>query len=325
MPQPSEVDALTANLTRLYEDAQRRIEAELRALAENPDGLRRERRLREMQTRIELVTLQVDQQARQFIEVALNRVYVLGEEHASYRTASVVVKAGGRVSAETFTRIDRPAVSVLANGLTDDLLEATQHVRDSTKRLVRDIIRGNVADSLITGKTAAQAARAVESYLQGKSIAAIIYRNGASHGVGDYARMAVRTVSALAYNGGTLDGAAGQGVEYFEVFDGPGCGLYGHGTFPSAGGMIITEALAREWPTAHPNCRRSFGPRPDVGASADAFGIQRQAPSKAQPYGYQPKAIQEGQTAKEEAMRPAQRQRQARLRKREALLGRTSE
>lgn len=322
MPQPIEVDQLSAALTALYEDAQRRIDAELVAIANEPTKFRRSERLRAMSSRIDALMEQVNEQARFLVQDSVEKIYSLGGTHAQYRTATVVAEAGASIAGlpSSFTLIDRNAVSALAAGLTDDLLAATREVSLSTKRMLRQFIREGVATVLIEGASAESASRRVTEFLRQNGVSAVKYRNGATHGIGEYARMAVRTVSAIAYNTGMFDGAAAEGVEYFEVFDGPGCGWTSHDDTAVANGSIRTGAACRAQPIAHPNCRRSFGPRPDVGDGATDFGLARTALKDAQPFGYQPQAIQDGQTALEAALRPAQRRRRARLRKREARI-----
>jgi len=48
------------------------------------------------------------------------------------------------------------------------------------------------------------------------------------------------------------------------VFDGHRCGWTGHDDPRKAHGLLVSLAAAAEHALAHPNCRRPFGPLPEI-------------------------------------------------------------
>lgn len=331
MPLPVIVEQLEQELIGIYQAAQARIDAELLAIANNPAKFRQRSRLEGTRQRISEAMDQVRQQAEFAVPDVVDRIYLTGGEHSQYRIAQVASDQGGtfRPSPGGFGQIDRSAVSALAAGLGRDLLEATQNVESSTKTLIREFVREGVATQLIQGKSSLEASRIAQGFLERNGVYAVKYSNGARHGVAEYARMAVRTTSALAYNEGIFQSASGEGVEFYEVFDGPGCGWTAHDDPGKANGSIRTVSACRQFPIAHPNCRRSFGPRPDVVANdqgdaevaADRMGLPRVPLSVAKPFGFQDAALQKGQNILEAQKRPAIKRRQAALRRRQERIG----
>ena len=102
-----------------------------------------------------------------------------------------------------------------------------------------------------------------------------MYKNGARVGLKQYGQMLARTKSAQAYNIGTLTQAEAGGVTWYEILDGPFCGLTSHNDTTLANGLLVGKQDALAWPISHPNCRRSFAPRPDIKNRSEA----RRAPS----------------------------------------------
>jgi hypothetical protein len=162
-----------------------------------------------------------------------------------------------------------------AERLYDDLLAATDGVRESTKALIREIVRDQTFNSIAAGDTAQQAGRAMEDILARKGVFAVKYADGSVHGLDEYAQMSLRTATAQAYNQASIDGATAYDVQWFELLDGPGCGLSSHDDPRKALGMVVDVETAQMYPTAHPNCRRSLAARPDVTSAADAKTAKR--------------------------------------------------
>lgn len=243
-------------LVQLYRSAWERIVAEELAIMSDPARFRRQARLREMRERIFATLDQLDATTRQWIATEFPRVYALG-------AAQGATDAGGAFT--SWTLVHEEAVNVLANDLFKDLLQATRYVRRDTKRFIREAAKVAVQRTVTGEQTAVGAAREMATrFVRERGITAVIYRDGSRHGLGEYSEMAVRTKSAIAYNEGTLNGAGEFGVKYWEVFDGPECGWTFHDDTEQALGRIVTEHEARSYPISHPNCRRSFGARPDL-------------------------------------------------------------
>lgn len=331
MPQPREVDQLAAELIAVYQTMQSRIDAELAALAGDPAREARIRRLTELSKRIDQMVFEVDQTAEMLVDDTVERIYRLGGTHAQYRVAQIVSDQGGVVTGDLngFNQISREAVVAMSEELSSELLAATSLVSESTKQMVRSIGRESVLEGIIGGKSVEQQSRAMTEWLEGNGIYGVKYRNGARVDIGSYAQMAIRTQSAKAYNAGIFDSASQVGVVYWEVFDGTGCGWTDHEDPSKANGSFRTESECREWPVSHPNCRRSFGPRPDLVPdnakesteyAADYFGIERTKVGRGKPFGWQPEDIKTGQqaasSAKKTAHQKALDRRQAALDKR---------
>lgn len=81
--------------------------------------------------------------------------------------------------------------------------------------------------------------------------------------------MLVRTKTAEAYNLGSLEAQESLGIDFWEVFDGAGCGWRFHKD-KQALGKIVTKEDAAKHPIAHPQCRRAFGARPDIKNAGEA-------------------------------------------------------
>ena len=259
MPQPRQVEELTRELLALYRRSWDRITAQEQALINSWVGWRRiERltRLRELRASVEALMDQADRQALAFTQNDLPAAYLLG-----------ATAAGVTVS---WTSEDTNAISMVAADTYTSLLDATQFVRDSMKDLIRTLAKEHVADKLIVGETAEQAARDLAAQLRGRDIAAVVYKNGARHGLADYADMVVRTKTAEAYSTATLVQLEQADITFVEVFDGTGCGWNGHDDPDKANGTVRPIAEARQFTISHPRCRRAFGGRPDVKSLREA-------------------------------------------------------
>jgi hypothetical protein len=257
VPQPAAVHAIGDDLVRAYERAWRRVLAEQQAILDNPLAFRRRARLEEMSRAIGRIMDDLDAKTAEWLAKEFPRIYLAG---LSTSTAALV-----------WTAIHQAAVEELGYGIFSDLLDATRYVRESTKALIRSIAQREAEFALIGGDTAQGAGRTLARALERKGVGSILYRNGARHGLYDYAEMNMRTTTALAYNRGTLNAA--PEVVWWEVFDGPGCGWSAHNDGEQALGKIVTRDEALAFPIAHPRCRRAFGARPDVKSKQDILDL----------------------------------------------------
>jgi hypothetical protein len=261
---PADLALLTNQLADAYGRAWSHVVAEQQRVAQglalNPRLWRQRDRLAEVRQRIELEMTNVDALAAHWTSREFPRHYMAGAEDAAARLASPF----------EWTQTHREAVVLLAKDTMDDLLEATTHVRDDTKRFLREVIRPAVLTDQLAGKTAKQTARNVTRYLQARGIHAVKYANGARVGLATYAEMAIRTKTAVAYNVGTFNQGAEFGVKFYEVFDGGSCGWTSHNDVDLANGSIRSAEEAATFTIAHPNCARSFGPRPDLATKTEA-------------------------------------------------------
>lgn len=213
MPQPEEVEALAAELLRLYAASWQKITVAEQHLINTWAGLRRQERLtrlRELRLMVERLMDDADSQALRFVQEQLPQAYVLGA-------------AAAGVSLTTWAQPDIDAIGVLARDTYSGLLDATTFVRGSTKTLIRYLAREHVADKLIRGATAEQAGRDLARDLEGRGIAAVVYKDGSRHSLDDYASMLTRTKAAEAYSVSTLTQIQAAGIGWVEVFDGIDC------------------------------------------------------------------------------------------------------
>lgn len=251
MPQPAELDTLQEPLLDKYRTAWTRVLVEQQKLANDPLAFRRRTRLTQMRRTIEGIMKGLDADAGDWIAKQLPRAYLAGASAASSGTGEAA-----------FTQVHQEAVQRLSKGLFDELLGATQHVKDTTKQLIRTVAQDEALQKAIEGRTADQAAREMRRIIENKGIHAVRYADGSKHGLAEYTQVAMRTTTAKAYNSGTLGSALD--VKFWEIFDGPNCGLSFHDDPTLALGMVVDRDTAERFLISHPNCRRSFGPRPDV-------------------------------------------------------------
>lgn len=257
MPQPAEVDTVADELIRVYTQAQEALDARWAAIVDDPTRWRERRRLREMRAATDRELRVVDAAMRVWVAERLPFVYELG----------------GRAAATVGEPFDwalphREAVQSLATDTFDDLLAATEHVRDDVKARVRVLSKAKVESVVTEGKTAVQGGRDLRRALE--PLRSITYRDGSVHSMREYAQVVARTKSAVAYNTGTVTQGARFGVQWWEVFDGGGCGWESHHGGDEANGSIRSLEEVTAHPISHPNCRRSFGPRPDLGSQTEA-------------------------------------------------------
>ena len=141
--------------------------------------------------------------------------------------------------------------------LTFDLAAA------STKR-VRALIGVNVTSITDTLRQTLRN-RVEDAIAQGLSIEQLVAGTDTVGGLrelfGSRAQTIALTETATAYNATSLLGYRDSGlVEEVDVFDGPECGWTEHDDPDLADGSTRTLDEADEYPTAHPNCQRAFGP-----------------------------------------------------------------
>lgn len=258
---PAAVDRVERPLLRAYERAWNRILTELEAAALEPARYRQRRKLIEAAHAIRDVLAELNEEAYGWATEQLPRIYQLGGAQALAQVGQ---------GSFSWSAIDREAVQLLANGLMDELLASTRYTSSSLVSLIRAAAGDETLQLAIQGRTARQAGDALRNFLTERGFVTLRYNDGSLHTMREYARMAVRTTTAKAYNYGALSGAASVGVTHWEVFDGPGCGWSYHGDPNTALGSIVDSEEAARYPISHPNCRRSFGPRPDLSASAPA-------------------------------------------------------
>jgi hypothetical protein len=264
MPQPNAVTALADALTALYTRVQDSLITELERIAADPNQRRYRQRLNEQVRAIDQALDQVDTQARVYLSRRFPTIYQIGAVEAA--------RATGRPW--TWSAIHTDAVAEIANRTYSDLLSATRYVRRDAKRLVRLAVRERTAFAVIGGQTATQAGRDLARTLAENGVRAVRYRDGSRHTLREYSQMVARTSTAQVYVQGTLNASREAGVRWMECFDSPGCGMSGHDSGDAPGGTIrpIEEALA--YPLSHPNCARSWSPRPDVVDEAGAKAAQ---------------------------------------------------
>lgn len=259
MPQPAAVDELTDPTVQAYRTAWERILVEQQRLGADPLRLTKQRRLLEMRLKIEgiLDTLDADV-AKDYVADALPKIYQLGGSWGAQLIGSQF----------SWDSMAQNAVQSLAQSAWNDLLAATHGVRESTKELVRQVAKDEGLQAMIASGTAQDAGREMARVLADNGIFSVRFADGSRHGLGEYSEMVQRTKSAVAYNTGTVNSS--PNVRYYEIFDGPQCGLSFHDDPTLASGMIVPRDDTFKYVIAHPNCRRSFGPRPDILTPADA-------------------------------------------------------
>ena len=284
MAVPVEVEASIDRAIRMFQDAQARIldeQAEILALpdAERARLTRRSARLVNMAASVQGILDDLRSDMAEWLSTDLPGVYRIGAQAA----------AGGSSTIPSFvwTQVHVDAVQFAAADMWDDILEATQFVDSDTRRWITEVAQGAVEETLIDGRTFAEVRRDIVRHgaarqLKGDPvpITSVRYKNGVLHSLDTYAEMLIRTKTITAHNQGTITAATAVGITLFEVFD-QGCGWSYHDDPIRAHGRIVTAEQARDQPLSHPNCRRSFGGRPDLTAE-DAGTLQSSVPVESQ-------------------------------------------
>lgn len=260
MPNRATLEYVYAELQAAYEAAWQRVTDEEAALVNDPRRATRRVALSAMRERIEADMESLEAATTEWVQAEFPQAYRLGGIFGASNS-------GGRF---VWSSTHQEAVQAAANDVYTDLLRATRHVKSSTRALIKRIARERLLAKIIEGESAVSAGRLMTRMLAQHGITAIVYSNGSRRGLADYGQMVMRTSSALAYNHATIVAAKDNGIKYYEIFDGPGCGLDSHDGIPAANGMIVTDDGAFASPLAHPNCTRSFGPRPDLTTRAEA-------------------------------------------------------
>ena len=281
MSQDDLVRVSTDLIVGLFLDAQRNIEAQqARILAMSPAERkrwkRREDRLGEMRASIDRELNSAMASYGSWSATDWHGIYGLGVQEAQ----KIVV---GRFD---WTQIHLGAVEAIAQETFEEVLAATEFVRDDTKRWIREMGRRTTAGTIIEGRTAEEAARdlarrgAKELDNAGDpEPISLVYKNGAKHTLGDYTQMLIRTKTAVAYNMGTINFATSQGVTRFEVFDGQDCSWpVGHGA-ANANGRIVTAQQAASNPIAHPGAIMGGQSFQSVGIPTEIVRSQYVGPS----------------------------------------------
>lgn len=255
MPQPLAVEQAQQKLARAYAEAWQHIVREQEKILGDPAAFRRRARLVELRQQVERLMDHLDVETRSWLQDQFPGVYALGAQDGA-------ATAGETITSWTLTHTQ--ALQQLVNDTFSDLLQATKFVRRDAKRFVRDMSKALSELKLTTGKTAVQTGRELRAVLQEHGMRGITYKDGSVHGLDEYSQMVIRTKTGVAYNTGTVNGATDAGVRFFEVMDGPDCGWTFHEDPSLALGMIVDAHEALSEPLSHPNCRRTFGGRPDI-------------------------------------------------------------
>lgn len=217
--------------------------------------------LREFQEALLAFTEQTNVDVAEFVRLHIGPTYEQGTTNATGQPM-------------TWTSPHVAALTALATDTYDDFLKRSLEAGRVSAAFVRAVRAASAIELpkiAAGGRTARQAADRLEQRLLTKyGINHVTYRNGAEVPVRAYARMAARTKSAVAYNAGTLNGSVEVGVGFVEVFDGPDCGWTHHDDTDKAARSVRSVADAGRYAISHPNCRRAFGPRPDVTTEDEA-------------------------------------------------------
>lgn len=213
------------------------------------------------ENRLQILTAQLAQMRQQLESAVLSGV---GDViSTAYEMGAFVTAAAGGVN-PLFLAPDTAAIVQLAGRTSGHLLQATKFLPEAAKSTIRSLARQGVRDGLYTGLTPTQSGRTLAQQVRERGIRTVTYSDGSQHSLSEYAHMVMRTETALAYNTGSLNQGERQGWDFYEISDGPGCGLRYHDDPDVAQGKVVKRETAERYPIAHPNCRRAYTARPDV-------------------------------------------------------------
>lgn len=260
MPPAPEVDESVDVIVQAFVAVQRRLEDEYARILTDPSRAARQRRIRAVSARITRELRALEDTAGRWVADQIPAIYEIGGQATELGFA--------------FDQFHRGAVEILQNDLLDDVLSATQFMENDTKRWVRDVSRRLLAEGHVEGVAPRELARrfarlapkALDAAGLPMPITAIRYADGSSRTIDSYADMLFRTRAASAHNAGTINRSRQLGITRFEIRDGPGCKIRGHGSpgADDANQKIVDAETAAAYPLSHPNCRRVFIARPDL-------------------------------------------------------------
>lgn len=300
-----DADAVAARIAEVLQQAYDRVEAEKERLLALVEGDARWPRIRDRLAAYQEAAEQYQAVARQEAE------HIVALVQGQYANGMAVAAASVGVQS-TWAQGHRAVLALLASDTYEDVLRRSEEFGRTSAafaRQVRRIAREEMPFQATGGKTARDAAKAARERLEAMRVAAVTYADGSEHSIRSYTEMLARTKGRVAFNSGTVNGYHEAGVEYLEVFDGGTCGWSSHEDTDKANGTIRTIEQCSTYLISHPNCRRSFGARPDVTKATAAVARPLQ---DLQPYvdeAYEQAVIER---AAREAVRPAQRRRDAR-------------
>ena len=173
-----------------------------------------------------------DETAR--LRVVLERWYVaMGDAAYAALGDQLGVELTFDLAAASTKRV-RQLIGVDVTGITDTMRQILRN------RVEDAIARGLSVDQLVAGTDTSPGLREL---------------------FGNRAQTIALTETANAYNTSSIAGYEDSGlVDEVDVFDGPECGWTEHDDPDLADGSTRTLAEADDYPTAHPNCQRAFGP-----------------------------------------------------------------
>lgn len=219
--------------------------------------------------RLNRMKREVDNSFRTLDELALAWAV---RDMRSFYTEGRVVAAAQVAGGFAFTLPHRDALDVLSYDAYDDVATRLKQVRSGFSSSVElqkmfeklDPIqvsavqtksRSAVAQALLTGEDPTKIAKILAQDLWSDGVP-IIDSAGREWKMETYTRMLLRTKSANAYNAGSLNQFAQEGVARIKVLDGiehdPECA--------SANGETWSLEYAMQHVLEHPNCRRAFAP-----------------------------------------------------------------
>lgn len=246
-----EITAVVLALVDQYRTLARRFEAVASDVANEGDDRRIRKQLRALKAEIQDEASSLDESTRRWVDEQLPDVVAV--------VASVVAERTGLTGLTSTDSDDLTAeygdqiAVALAGGLKLTAESLSSLLRAAGTSRFDDLLIG------VTYDASEDLRRALA-----KNAIGVIYSNGARHSIADYAEMTIRTVVQTMVNRAVIEIGRKNGVKFYEITDGPSCGLESHNTGAKANGMIVDESTAHAYPIAHPRCVRRFWPRQEI-------------------------------------------------------------
>lgn len=256
-----QVDAAVDPIVAAFTAVQERLEDEYARILTDPNAESRRRRIRSVSTMISRETAALDTTTGRWVADQVPAIYAAGARQATELDY-------------VFNQFHRTAVEILQTDVYDDVATSLQNMRSDTRRWIRDTSRLIAAEGHIEGVAPRELARrfsrlapkALDAQGLPMPITAVTYGDGSVRTIDAYADMLFRTKGQNTFNAGTINRSRELGISRFEIRDGPGCKLRGHGDPgpDDAHGKIVDAETAAAYPISHPNCRRVYIARPDL-------------------------------------------------------------
>ena len=268
MPLPTAVRIAPDDIVDVLKASDARLRTEFASILSDPLAAHRLRKIRGLRAMIENELVEIERAGAGWLSEKLPLVFQAGGESTGLRFG--------------WNQPSRLMFQAVRDGAYDNLLQATEYMREDTKRWIGNATRMLADQGAIEGLSVQDLARrfkelgpaAVDARGLPSPVTAIRYADGSRRTLDTYGEMLFRTTTATAHNAGVVATGATYGVTHYEMSDSDDCGLASHDDPRKVNGKVYPANIALAHTTSHPGCSRSLIARTDlIGAGDDVFDV----------------------------------------------------